>query len=81
MGIYRKKIEFVYLPRRLAVKDVDGFRFVGWVWMQKALLVQNLNHGWIAFVEDQTDEKLETCPCCKNPINLKGYQNDQTTNA
>ena len=72
MGDFRLKLSFVLLPRRLAVKDNEGFRFIGWVWMQKALLVNNLNHGWIAFIEDQTDEKLTTCPCCKNPMKLKG---------
>lgn len=69
---YRLKISFLLLPRRLAVRDGEGFRFVGWAWMQKALLINNLNHGWVAFVEDQTNEKLEVCPCCKKPMKLKG---------
>ena len=57
-------------PVRLAVQngkpgEMTGFRFVGWVWRQRARLVNNINHGWIAFVDDQTEEKLrDTCPEC-----------------
>jgi len=64
----RFKIAYVLWPRRLAHRTPEGFDFVGWVWMQRARLVNNLNHGWIAFVDEQTDEKLRTCPSCKKPI-------------
>lgn len=36
---------------------------VGWVWNQKARLVNNIYEGWIAFVEDQTEENLEIWNC------------------
>ena len=69
------KIAYVqaWRPVRLARWHIDpsgvnnSFEFVGWVWRQKAFLVNNLNHGWIAFVEDQTPEKLSQCPCCGRP--------------
>lgn len=64
------KIAYVYWPRRLAITDHDGsMRFIGWVWMQKAFLTNNFNHGWIAFVDNQTEKNLETCPCCKRQLN------------
>lgn len=75
----RFKVAYVpwYRPVRLAMRNKDGtpgFDFVGWVWRQKAFLVNNLNHGWVAFVDDQTEENLKRCPCCKRylagPANL-----------
>jgi hypothetical protein len=63
------KITFVVWPRRLVRRDESNFlRFIGWVWMQKARLVRNLNHGWIAHVEDQTEARLSICPCCNKPL-------------
>jgi hypothetical protein len=51
-------------PVRLVKRGGEGhFDFVGWVWNQKAYLVKNLNHGWIAFVEDQTPENIEHWFC------------------
>lgn len=66
----RFKVAYVpwYRPVRLVKKSGPGtFDVVGWVWRQKAYLVNNLSHGWIAFVEDQTDAKLNTCPSCGRP--------------
>lgn len=40
-----------------------GFDQVGWVWNQRAYLINNLNHGWVAFVEDQTPENLDHWFC------------------
>lgn len=62
----RFKVAYVpwWRPVRLAVKTNEGFDFVGWVWRQKAYLVNNLNHGWIAFLDQQTPENLSKCPCC-----------------
>jgi hypothetical protein len=51
-------------PIRLAARHDKGFDFVGWVWRQKAYMVNNLNHGWIAFLEDQTTENMNRCPTC-----------------
>lgn len=36
MSDSRFKVAFCIRPRRLAVKDAEGMKFVGWVWMQKA---------------------------------------------
>lgn len=66
------KVEYVpwWRPVPLAVKKLDAngrmesFDFVGYVWRQKAYLVKNLNHGWIAFVDEQDENHLNTCPCC-----------------
>lgn len=76
----RFKVAYVpwWRPLRLAKKNEQGgFDFVGWVWRQKAYIVNNLNHGWIAFVEDQTETKLKTCPSCGHPSGSHGYE-DQT---
>lgn len=60
------KVAYVpwWRPLRLATRTPDGFIFIGWVWRQKARLVLNANHGWIAFDDEQTPEKLKTCACC-----------------
>lgn len=50
-------------PVRLVAKNGDCLHFVGWVWNQRAYLVKNLHHGWIAFVEDQTPENIDTWFC------------------
>ena len=57
------------VPLVLRSKDKDGntqFQRVGWVWNQRAYLVNNLSEGWIAFADDQTDENLNVwnCPHC-----------------
>lgn len=39
------------------------FQRIGWAWRQKAYLVNNLTEGWIAFVEDQTQEKIDLFVC------------------
>lgn len=46
---------------------------IGWVWNQKAYIVNNLLAGWIAFVDDQTHDKLSIediwrCPYCNASI-------------
>lgn len=66
----RFKVAWVpwWRPVRLAARRTDGgFDFIGWVWRQEARMVNNINHGWVAFVEDQTPEKLARCPCCDKP--------------
>lgn len=44
----------------------DEWRRVGWVWNQRAYLVNNMTTGWIAFVQDQVPEKIDDwfCPHC-----------------
>ena len=64
-----KRIRWWHLPVPLYRKDDDGFTKIGWVWNQTAYIVNNLHHGWIAFVEDQTQERLKqlevwSCSCC-----------------
>lgn len=58
-----RRIRWWHKPVRLAAKRGDGFEFIGWVWNQTAYLVRNLNHGYIAFVEDQTPEKIDVWKC------------------
>lgn len=71
----RFKIKFCLIPRRLAIHEGDlGMRFVGWVWLQTAYLSKNMSHGWVAFVDNQNEEQLSRCPCCKRP--LKDTKND-----
>lgn len=67
----RWKIAYVpwWKPLPLVTRDAGGgWTKVGYVWRQKARLVNNLHAGWIAFVDEQTPEKLLTCPSCDNPI-------------
>lgn len=46
--------------------ETDGYRKIGWVWNQKAYLVDNMTEGWVAFVKDQTPENIDVwwCDCC-----------------
>ena len=43
-----------------------NYRRIGWVWNQKAYLVDNMVEGWVAFAKDQTPEKIDVwwCSCC-----------------
>lgn len=70
MSTPRFKVEYVpwWRPIRLAARNENGFDFIGWVWRQKAYMVNNINHGWIAFLEDQTLKNLTICHCCKQPL-------------
>ena len=54
----------------LLVSGPDGHRQVGWVSGQRAYLVNNLNHGWVAFVDQQTPENIDHwfCPHCNASI-------------
>ena len=53
----------VLLARRVEPTYHNGptLEKIGWVWMQRAYLVNNLNHGWIAVL----DTKLEPEKCKK----------------
>ena len=64
-----KRLRWWNLPVPLYRKDAEGFTKVGWIWNQTAYIVNNIHHGWIAFVEDQTQERLSyldvwSCSCC-----------------
>ena len=55
-------------PRPLFARKPDPFadpthRQIGWVYGQRAALTNNLHSGWIAFIEDQTEENLK--PRCE----------------
>lgn len=43
------------LVGRVAGKDIyePKMEFIGWVWMQEAYLTNNLNHGWVAFLDSK----------------------------
>lgn len=58
----------VPLARWRSEDHEQGFEFIGWAWRQRAYLVKNISHGWIAFVDMQTPENLrECCPACGKP--------------
>ena len=61
----RNKAMFCFIPRKLCLLNEKSFEFLGWVWWQKAYLVNNLNYGWIAFADDQNEENLNPKPCEK----------------
>ncbi len=68
-----RKIAYVpwWRPVRLAMPVQAGkgnIKFIGWVWRARAHMVNNIHHGWIAFVDDQTPERLACCPVCDRPM-------------
>lgn len=57
-------VRWWHRPLRLCKRtESGGFVQVGWVWNQRAYVVNNLTHGWIAFVEDQTPENIDIWFC------------------
>lgn len=52
---------FARRPEALALEPTH--RQIGWVYGQRAALTNNLHSGWIAFLEDQTEENLK--PRCE----------------
>jgi len=70
------KTKFCLLPRRLArhIKDAPpdkpNMEFIGWVWMQRAHLTRNLNHGWVAFLDSELLSEAKS----KSPILLDAAQ-------
>lgn len=64
-----KRLRWWNLPIPLYRKDKDSWTKIGYIYNQKAYIVNNIHHGWIAFVEDQTQEHLSyldvwSCNCC-----------------
>lgn len=57
------KTVYCWWPIRLAqhIKnsppDKPNMRFIGWAWMQRAKVVNNFNHGWVAFIDCHCDYK------------------------
>jgi hypothetical protein len=43
--------------------DTSTRRQIGWVWRQRAALVRNLDAGWVAWTDDQTEQNLK--PRCE----------------
>jgi hypothetical protein len=43
--------------------DTSTKRQIGWVWRQRAALVRNLDAGWVAFTDHQTEQNLK--PRCQ----------------
>lgn len=71
------KKSFCWWPKRLAMhmeKDGQkGFNFIGYVWLKETVLTRNMNYGWIAFIEYQTEENLkaDSCPRCGAVLKVK----------
>jgi hypothetical protein len=68
-----RKINWWNKPIKLLRKNPDGgLKQVGWVWNQSAYCVNNLYEGWIAFIDDQTEDKLElfVCDHCGSALSL-----------
>lgn len=65
-----RRIRWWHKPVPLVQKRADGWTKVGWVWNQWAYLVNNVSLGWMAPVDDQTPEKIDTwkCPHCQASI-------------
>lgn len=62
----RFQIRFAWWPiRQVAKQESGGFDFTGAVyWLRRVNAVNNLAHGWIAFVDAQTPEHFARCPAC-----------------
>lgn len=58
-----KHIRWWHKPVPLMAKHDNGFDQIGWVWNQRAYLVNNLAHGWIAFADQQTPENIDVWFC------------------
>jgi hypothetical protein len=64
-----KRLRWWNLPIPLYRRDDEGWTKIGWIWNQTAYIVNNIHHGWVAFVDDQTEERLKyidvwSCQCC-----------------
>ena len=61
----RFKTKFCWWSVRLARYEADRapvMDFIGWVWLQEAHLTNNINHGWIAFLDSKPLEiKCKSC--------------------
>ena len=56
------KTKFCWWPVRLARHTGEEMEFIGWVWLQEANLTNNLNHGWVAFLDAKPwPKKCKTC--------------------
>ena len=64
-------------PVRLVRRVDKGLEDIGWIWNQRAYLVNNFNHGWIAFVEDQTPENINVWFCDHCGASLWGRTRDK----
>ncbi|MBN9410878.1 MAG: hypothetical protein J0H69_17170 [Burkholderiales bacterium] len=67
-----RDIKWWHKPRPLMQRNPngDGWKQIGYVWNQRAYMVNNLIEGWIAFIEDQTPDKIDlwVCPYCSNSM-------------
>ena len=64
-----KNLRWWNWPIPLYRKDPDKWVKVGYVWNQRAFIVKNMYEGWVAFLDDQTEERLSyldvwSCDCC-----------------
>lgn len=73
----RFKTVFCWLPVRLARhREPDpaypyqpNMEFIGWVWMTRANLTNNLNHGWVCFLD--SPEEKPRCPECGQELPVR----------
>lgn len=67
-GESRHRVRFAWLPIRQVARTGSGlgeFDFTGAVyWFRCVYAVNNLYHGWIAHMEQQTEENLRRCAHC-----------------
>lgn len=66
---YRKQLVYVpwWRPVRLVQQTDEGFKPIGWLWRQPALVTNNMHEGF-AFLDDQTPQNLAQCPWCKQHL-------------
>ena len=67
------KTKFCWLPVRLArnvkrePEDIGPvLEFIGWTWMEKAYLTNNINHGWINILDSKPIQKY--CIMCGQKV-------------
>lgn len=70
----RFKTAFCWWPVRLArhvkveglMLPAERMEFIGWVWMQRVNLTNNITHGWVAFLDSAPMPKF--CRKCGQKI-------------
>lgn len=75
-----KRLRWWNRPIPLYRKTAEGFTKIGWIWNQPAYIVNNIHYGWVAFVDDQTEERLKyldiwSCQCCGAELSYEKKEN------
>ena len=48
--------------KNLAYSSTPTIEIIGWVWLKRATISKNINHGWLAFLDETT--LIQRCKAC-----------------